>query len=115
MIERFARAMEDDLPDFTLPYCRRVTIVWCTFVLLNAAIVLLLVRYAPPVWWTMYTGAIAYALIALLFASETCFRKWWFRYYGVGPLDRVFARVFPPEHTPNGRRSLAYGRRRRVE
>ena len=35
-------------------------------------------------------------------------RKLRFRYYGDGPADLLFARVFPAERTERGRRSLAY-------
>ena len=54
-----------------------------------------------------------YVLLGALLAGEFLFRKWWFRYYGAGPVDRVFARLFPAEATPNGRRSLAYVAARR--
>ena len=39
---------------------------------------------------------------------ETLVRKIWFRYYSNSPFDRGFARLFPPERSANGRRSLAY-------
>ena len=112
MIERFARMVEDDLPDFTLPYCRKVTAIWCAFLAANAALVLALALAAPVAWWALYTGALFYVLLGLLLASELVFRKWWFRYYGDGAADRLFARAFPPERTANGRRSLAYVARR---
>lgn len=112
MIERFARLVEDDLPDFTLPYCRKVTRIWCLFLAGNAAAVLLLAVAAPIAWWAIYTGALAYLLLGLLLAGEFLFRKWWFRYYGDGAADRLLARAFPPERTANGRRSLAYVARR---
>ena len=112
MIERFARMVEDDLPDFTLPYCRKVTGIWCLFMAGNAAAVLVLAVAAPIAWWALYTGAVAYILLGLLLAGEFLFRKWWFRYYGDGPADRLLARWFPPERTANGRRSLAYVARR---
>jgi len=112
MIERFARLAEDDLPAFTLPYCRRVTEIWCAFLAANAAAVLVLALAAPIGWWALYTGALAYLLMVLLLAGEFVFRKLWFRYYGDGLADRLFARWFPPERTANGRRSIAYVERR---
>ncbi len=108
MVERFARMVDHDLPDFTLPYCRRMTIVWCVFFVGNAATVVALAVLAPHEWWTLYTGVLAYVLIGLLLVGEVCVRKWWFRQFRGGPLDRLFARLFPPERTANGRRSLAY-------
>ena len=112
MIERFARAIEDDLPDFTLPYCRRVTAIWCGFLAANSLVVAGLAFFAPVGWWALYTGVAFYVLLAALLAAEFCVRKWWFRYYDDGLADRVFARWFPPERTANGRRSLAYVARR---
>ena len=114
MIERFARLAEDDLPDFTLPYCRRVTELWCVFLAANAALVLGLALFAPIGWWALYTGALFYVLLGLLLAGEFVFRKWWFRYYGDGAADRLLERWFPPERTANGRRSLAYVARRQA-
>jgi uncharacterized membrane protein len=112
MIERFARMVEDDLPDFTLPYCRRVTEIWCVFLLGNSFAVLALALAGPIGWWALYTGALFYVLLGVLLGGEFLFRKCWFRYYGDGPADRLFARWFPPERTANGRRSLAYVARR---
>ena len=108
MVERFARMVEDDLPDFTLPYCRLTTAIWCGFLLVNSLAVVLLATAAPIGWWAAYTGAGFYAVLGGLLLAEACFRKCWFRYYGDGWLDRVFARILPAERTANGRRSLAY-------
>jgi uncharacterized membrane protein len=112
MIERVARAIEDDLPDFTLPYCRRVTVIWCGFLAANTVLVAALAFFAPLGWWALYTGVLFYGLLGTLLAAEFCVRKWWFRHYDDGLADRVFARLFPPERTANGRRSLAYVARR---
>jgi len=114
MIERFARVIEDDLPPFTHPYCRKVTWVWCVFFAANALIVTALASAAPPSWWTFYTGFLFYVLLGLLGGTEFFFRKWWFRYFNDGPVDRLLAALFPPEGTANGRRSLAYVEQRRA-
>ena len=108
MIERFARMLEDDLPPFTQPYCRRVTELWCVFLAANALAVAVLALAAPLAWWALYTGPIFYLLFGTLLVGELCFRKWWFRYYGDGLADRIFAKWFPPERTAAGRRSQAY-------
>jgi hypothetical protein len=42
-------------------------------------------------------------------------RKWWFRYFGPGPLDQLLKHVLPPENTAAGRRSLDYIRRMRAQ
>lgn len=113
MIERFARIVEDDLPDFTLPYCRRVTQIWCGFFAANAIVVCALALAAPLAWWAVYSGLLFYGLLGALLAGEFVFRKLWFRYYTQGAADVVFARLFPAERTERGRRSLAYDARRR--
>lgn len=114
MVERFARLVEDDLPDFTLPYCRKVTMVWCVFMAANAVCVGALALAGSLEWWTLYSGFVFYLLMGALLLGELVFRKLWFRYYGDGLGDRLFARVFPPERTANGRRSLAYVAQRRA-
>jgi uncharacterized membrane protein len=112
MIERFARMVEDDLPAFTFPYCRKVTEIWCVFLAVNAVVVLVLAVAAPIGWWALYTGALFYLLMGMFLACEFFFRKLWFRYYTGGLVDRLLARLFPPEGSANGRRSLAYVARR---
>lgn len=108
MIERFARMVDDDLPDFTLPYCRKWTVAWCVFFTANGATVIALAIYAPLTWWALYTGLLFYGLLGALLAGEFVMRKLWFRYYLDGSADRIFAAFFPAERTENGRRSLAY-------
>lgn len=108
MVERFARAIEGDLPAFTLPYCRKVTILWCVFFAVNAALIGILALYGSLEWWALYTGLVFYLVLAALQVLEFVVRKLWFRYYPGGFGDRLFARWFPPERTANGRRSLAY-------
>lgn len=115
MIERFARIVEDDLPDFTLPYCRAVTRMWCGFFALNSLMVATLAVAAPLGWWAIYSGALFYGLLALLLAGEFVFRKLWFRYYTGGAADTLLSRLFPAEVTERGRRSLAYDRMRRAD
>ncbi len=112
MIERFARIVEDDLPDFTIPYCRKVTVVWCVFLAANALCVLILALAAPIEWWALYSGLISYLLVGAILVGEFVVRMIWFRYFGNGLIDRVFSRVFPPRRTANGRRSLVYQDRR---
>jgi uncharacterized membrane protein len=115
MIERFARIVEDDLPDFTLPYCRAVTKTWCAFFALNALAVCVLAIWAPLAWWALYAGGVFYVLLGLLLGGEFIFRKLWFRYYTGGAADELLARLFPAERTERGRRSLAYDEARRAD
>ena len=108
VVERFARIVEVDLPDFCVPYCRKVTVIWCVFLAANSVCVGVLALWAPLEWWALYAGLVFYFLMGTLLAGEFVFRKLWFRYYGEGLVDQVFARWFPANRTQNGRRSLAY-------
>ena len=112
LIERFARAVEGDLPDFTFSYCRRVTIVWTAFLGINTVVIVALATSASLELWAIYTGFIFYVLLAFIMVTEFLFRKWYFRLYNGGPLDGVLERVFPAEATPRGRRTLSYVARR---
>jgi uncharacterized membrane protein len=113
MVERFARLVDPDLPDFCVPYCRKVTIAWCVFLAANAFCAGWLTFAGSIEAWALYTGFVAYLLLGAAFAGEFVVRKLWFRYYVDGLADRVFARLFPAERSANGRRSLEYVRRRR--
>lgn len=74
LVERLARLREPHLPARAIPYTRQVTKVWCVFFLGNGLVTTALTLWAPLAWWTLYTGLIAYVLMALLFAVE-----WWVR------------------------------------
>ena len=56
-------------------YCRKVTVVWCCFFVLNACAALYTALWASPVAWTAYNGFIAYLLIGALFAGEYLVRR----------------------------------------
>lgn len=96
MIERFARMSDPHLTDAKRAHCRRWTVRWCGFFVLNGVIAALLGLWATPFVWASYTGGVAYALMGVLFSIEYVERKARFREYGRGPLDRALARVFPP-------------------
>jgi uncharacterized membrane protein len=113
IVERFARLVDADLPDFCVPYCRKVTIAWCVFLAANALCAGVLALAGSFEAWALYTGFLSYLLLGAAFAGEFALRKLWFRHYGDGFADRIFARLFPAERTANGQRSLDYVRRRR--
>ena len=96
MVERFARREDPELSLAKVRYCRRITIVWCGFFVLNIAVTLALAAAAPLSWWSLYTGVVAYALVATLFTVEYVVRKRKFRDYGRWWHDRVLAAIFPP-------------------
>jgi uncharacterized membrane protein len=95
IVERFARAVEDDVTPAQVAYCRTVTVLWCGFFATNAFVTAALALLAPLAWWTLYSGVVAYALVGVLVSVEYVVRRYRFRKYGASPLDRVLARVLP--------------------
>jgi uncharacterized membrane protein len=76
LIERIARRMSGaGFLEEMVPHCRQATVVWCVFFLANALAVAGLAARAPLAWWTLYTGIIAYVLMAALFAGEYAVRS----------------------------------------
>jgi uncharacterized membrane protein len=55
-------------------YTRRVTQIWCAFFMLNSVFSV----YTALCWrrdaWSLYNGALAYALIGVLLAGEIAWR-----------------------------------------
>jgi uncharacterized membrane protein len=96
LIETIARLHVGELSAAEVRWCRGVTLVWCGFFVANTALTVVLARFGSLSAWTLWTGALAYVAIGVLFASELVIRSWRFRHYGDGPLDRLMSRLFPP-------------------
>jgi uncharacterized membrane protein len=91
IVETFARMQHPDLTPPEILHCRRVTMVWCVFFAGNASVCLWLALAGSLDAWALYTGVVAYGLIALLFGAEFLVRARRFgRYEGsiVAPLFR---------------------------
>jgi uncharacterized membrane protein len=56
-------------------YCRKVTVVWCAFFVVNGSIALFTALWASPIAWTIYNGFISYILIGVLFVGEMIVRR----------------------------------------
>lgn len=95
-VEALARAQLGTLTEEERSYCRRVTLAWCCFFLLNGSVALVLACWGTLEAWTLYTGGVAYLGIAALFSIEFVYRQWRFRRYIGAPSDAFFRRVFPP-------------------
>jgi uncharacterized membrane protein len=108
IVAQFATTMHDGFPDFLLPYCRKVTWMWCAFFAANAVASAALALTAERQMWAWYSGFVAYLLMALLAAGEYVFHKSRFRFYEDGWADGFWRRVLPPERTALGRRTLAW-------
>jgi uncharacterized membrane protein len=96
MIERFARLQRSDLSEEEMRYCRSVTVMWCAFFVLNGAVAAALAAFGSLAAWTLYTGAISYVLMGILFAAEFIVRAWRFRHYRGAFTDPLLRRIFPP-------------------
>jgi uncharacterized membrane protein len=96
MIETFARMVKPELGPAEVAHCRRWTRVWGAYLLVLAAIGLVLAEWASLKLWTAYVGVASYALVGLLFLVEYVVRKLTFREYGRNPLDWLLSRLFPP-------------------
>jgi uncharacterized membrane protein len=110
-----AKSLHPYAPDFIAPYCRKSTIVFAgIFALLALAAGYL--AFAPPAsGWGTATGIWIWTPVLVASLADWVVRKWWFRYFGPGPLDQLLKRVLPPENTEAGRRSLEYIRRMRAQ
>jgi uncharacterized membrane protein len=95
LIEHFARMVKSDLGAGELAHCRRWTKVWGIYLLVLAAIGLVLAGVASLTIWTIYVGIGSYVLIGVLFAIEYVVRKFRFRDYGRNPLDWLLGKLFP--------------------
>jgi uncharacterized membrane protein len=70
MVEKFARLKHKNIEPYVVEYTRKVTIVWCIFLSLNAAIALYTAFYTSIETWTLYNGFISYCLMGCLFVGE---------------------------------------------
>ena len=74
MIETFARLQDKNLPDKAVPYCRKITVIWCIFLSFNSLAALYTALYTDMKTWTLYNGLISYLLMGVLFAGEYLYR-----------------------------------------
>ncbi len=56
-------------------YCRKVTIVWCLFFVVNGSVSAYTVFFADYRIWSIYNGGISYVLMGILFLVEYLIRK----------------------------------------
>jgi acyl-CoA synthetase (AMP-forming)/AMP-acid ligase II len=80
MIYRFAILQDKSIPHSlgakgVAAYCRKVTIVWMAFFVLNGSIAAWTIFSGSDVLWSVYNGGISYILIGTLFTGEFIVRK----------------------------------------
>lgn len=56
-------------------YCKKVTIVWCCFFIINGGIAAYTTFFCSREVWALYNGGISYALMGTLFVVEYIIRK----------------------------------------
>ncbi len=95
LIEHFARMVKSELSAGEIVHCRRWTRVWGYYLLVLAAIGLVLAVTVSLKVWTLYVGILSYVLIGVMFSVEYVVRKISFRDYGKNPFDWVISKFFP--------------------
>jgi uncharacterized membrane protein len=102
LIEHFARMVKAELSVDEQAHCRRWTVIWGCYLLVLAALGLVLAYAATLEVWTLYVGFVNYVLVGALFAIEYVIRKIHFRDYGRNPVDWLLAKLFPapPKRVP---------------
>jgi len=109
IVERAARFFVPEAPDFIRSYCRKVTRLWTVFFIASAILSAAFALSGERWWWEFFTGKLVYALMIAASLIEFLVRKAWFRYYFHGGwFDRICEKLFPPENTAEGRRSMQY-------
>ena len=93
MIERYARLVVPDMTPGIVAYCRKVTVVWCVFFVLNISVAEYLALAGSYEAWALYNGLIAYLLVGTLFGIEYVIRRLlFFGVFGDG-IDRLLGRT----------------------
>jgi len=109
IVERAARYLVPEAPDFIRSYCRKVTGLWVGFFGASAIAIAWLAIAGARSEWSFVAGKLVYALMAGASFVEFLVRKTWFRYYFRGGwFDRLWGRLFPAENTSEGRRSMQH-------
>lgn len=75
LVERFAELSGDVLSPAGRRYCRHVTLVWATWLALNAVISAVLALAGSLAAWTLWTGGIAYVVTGVIFGGEFVLRR----------------------------------------
>lgn len=75
LIETMARVYEPAPSAQAKVYMRKVTVLWCVFLAINAAVSLATVLQSDRALWLFYNGFLSYVLMGLLFAGEYLVRR----------------------------------------
>ncbi|WP_170959111.1 hypothetical protein [Magnetospirillum sp. 15-1] len=75
LVECFAMMTEPAPSPAARAYMRRVSLIWCLFLLGNAGLSLMTAALGDMGVWALYNGLIAYVLMGTLFAVEYAVRR----------------------------------------
>jgi uncharacterized membrane protein len=75
LVESFASITEPDPSPAARAYMRRVSLIWCLFLMVNGGISALTALAGDMALWTLYNGLISYVLMGVLFAGEYAVRR----------------------------------------
>lgn len=75
LVESFASITEPDPSPAARAYMRRVSLIWCLFLMVNGGISALTALAGDMALWTLYNGLISYVLMGVLFAGEYTVRR----------------------------------------
>ena len=75
VITKIAKLKEPNLDEKGVIYTRNLTKIWCAFFVFNATLSLALALIEDKLYWSVYSGAVSYALMGTLFFGEILFRK----------------------------------------
>ncbi|MCH2109778.1 MAG: hypothetical protein MK135_10635 [Polyangiaceae bacterium] len=94
LIQKFAEAFHQDLNQAEKQHCRRFTLIWTLFFLLNAGVVVFLTEAGNLNWWTFYTGVGGYLAAGALGLFEYILRKYRFGRLTERPYDQLLRWLF---------------------
>jgi hypothetical protein len=114
VIERAVFWLQPHAPDFIRPYCRTETKLWGALFAVNGAAIAALALFASAETWRAFAAAGVWLLVAAVSLVDFAFRKLYFRLYGPNPLDRLLARLFPPNHSEISRQANSYRTEKRL-
>lgn len=75
LIEIFATLTDPEPSPAARTYMRKVSAVWCGFLLINGALSLVTALWGSAALWALYNGLIAYLLMGALFGGEWLVRR----------------------------------------
>ena len=75
LVERIAELHGDVLTPAARRYCRRVTMVWTLWLVLNTLIAAALALAGSVAAWALWTGFVFYLITGLIFAGELMLRR----------------------------------------